>query len=442
MSAWGDMRKRSSGEVLRKEDIVYFWSCGEKNPFKGVLDSGTEKILSEIHSFGGFAPFLPANILLHDGKVKVFLDDKESRTVSVPLKKLEEERDSLKEEVEYLKNLLEELVKTSNVDQREIEKLREKIRKLTEKIGAIEDIIKEKKDAGEDSVELIAQLLGKYVRENAEIHLMMGTIEEDYRSKGLVAKMTAIVLVHELMHAYFDVLRDPYVEHPHCRSIEEPIAEYGMLCFMEMFERCYSGYAGILNTAKEMVEEKKYSLGVCDYGFGNYLFEDRARFGVDWVSLFHSTCSSLLMNAPEVIDYGGMVSPIKYPHYERSCEWKLFEVLKSKRFVFKGSKTDWGHIGKANQELYFHIGDTVANDIHFRIEYPPKTTIQLTFHDNTNTKVISGLAAVQVQDRFRLRVSLMRDFDVAFKTTERYFAFYEEKPSDGIHPAEWIAIEL
>ena len=50
MSAWGEMRKRSSGEILRKEDIVYFWSYGEKNPFKGVLDSGTEKILSEILS--------------------------------------------------------------------------------------------------------------------------------------------------------------------------------------------------------------------------------------------------------------------------------------------------------------------------------------------------------------------------------------------------------
>ena len=28
------------------------------------------------------------------------------------------------------------------------------------------------------------------------------------------------------------------------------------------------------------------------------------------------------------------------------------------------------------------------------------------------------------------------------KTDHRPFAFYEEKPSDGIHPAEWIAIEL
>ena len=448
MSAWGEMRKRSSGEILRKEDIVYFWSYGEKNPFKGVLDSGTEKILSEIHSFGGFAPFLPSKILEEDGKVKVFLDEAETRKVSVTLKQLEEERDSLKTEVERLKKLVEELMKLPNVDQREIEKIRERIRRLESKIEEIEDIIKRMKRDGIDTIELEVELLGYYLREKFEIHLMMGTIERLYRSKGLVAKMTAIVFVHELMHAYFDV-RDPYVEHPHCRSIEEPVAEYGMLCFMEMFERCYSGYAGILKTAKDMVEEKKYSLGVCDYGFGNYLFEDRGRFGLDWVSLFHSTCTSLLMNAPEVLDYGGMVSPIKYPHNERSCEWKLFEVLKSRRFFFYGGKSSWR---KDGSQLYFNVSEALSNDSKFIMEYPETVKVNMKFFDKTGVLRCEGEMTLGTRIHFFCGITnpLLEAFAKTFGRFDKAgnivrkgpFAFYEEKPSNDIHPAEWIAIEL
>lgn len=448
MSAWGDMMKRSSGEVLRREDMVMFWKRGEDNPFKGVLDSETEKILSEIHSFGGFAPFLPADILEYDGKVQVFLDEEETRKVPVTLKQLEDERDSLKAEVEGLKKLVEELMKNPNVDQREIEKILRKIEKLEGKIEDIEDIIKRMTAAGIDTIELEVELLGYYVREKFEIHLMMGTIEKRYRSKGLVAKMTAIVLVHELMHAFFDV-RDPYLKHPHCRSIEEPIVEYGMLCFMEMFERCYPGYAGILNTAKEMVEEKKYSLGVCDYGFGSYLFEDRASFGVDWVSLFCSTCTFLLMNAPQVQDYGKMISAIRYPRRERSCEGKLYEALKPRRFFYFGGKSSWRNNGN---QLYFNVSRTLSNDPRFVFEYPETAKVNMKFFDKTGVQRCEGEMTLGTRIHFFCGNTnpLLGQFAGAFGRYNKAgkivrkgpFAFYEEKPSDGILPAEWVAIEM
>jgi len=336
MSIWSDLEDRSAGVVTRKEDLNLSFLYSGTFKKEDLLDEA-KAILSNIYGFKGFAPFLPSDILEEAGPVQVFLDDKETQKVPVTLKKLEDERDSLKKEVERLKKLVEGLVKL-NVDQGEIEKLCERIRRLEGKIKDIEDLIKRMKHDGIDTIELEVKLLGYYEREKAEIHLMMGTISEKYGPKAKdIAIMTGITFVHELMHAYFDV-RDPYAEHPHCRSIEEPIAEYGMLCFMEMFERLDSGYAGILNTAKGVVEEKKYSLGVCDYGFGRYLFDDKASFGVNWVSLFHSTCTSLLMNAPEVLDYGEMISPIRYPLHEFSCESKLYEVLKPRRFFYHMNK--------------------------------------------------------------------------------------------------------
>ena len=347
-----------------------------------------------------------------------------------------------------MKKLVEELLKSPKVDQSEIEKIQKKIRKLEDKIKAIDDIIRKIKAAGNNSIELEVELLGYYVRKKAEIHLMMGTIERLYRSKGLVPKITAIVFAHELMHAYFDV-RDPYIEHPHCRSLEEPIAEYGMLCFMEMFERYYFGYAGILNTAKEMVEEKKYSLGVCDYGFGSYLFDDKSSFGVDWVSLFHSTCTSLLMNAPEVLDYEEMISPIRYPRNERSCECKLFEVLKPRRFFFYGSKSSWRKNGK---ELYFNVCVALSNNLQFVKEYPETVKVNMKFFDKTGTFRCEGEMTLGTRIHFLCGITnpLLEAFAVAFGRFDKSvkivrrgpFAFYEEKPSDGIHPAEWVAIEL
>lgn len=439
MSVWGGMLERGAGESIRKEDVNLPFLHDGTNKVED-LPADTKEILSLIYEFNGFSSFLPADILEDAGKVKVFLDEEETKKVLVTLKQLEDERDSLKAEVERLKKLVEELMKLPNADQREIEKIYDRIRRLEGKIEKIEDIIKRMKRNRIDTIELEVELLGKYDREKAEIRLMMGTINRLYRSKGLVVKMTAIVFVHELMHAFFD-MRDPYVEHPHCRSIEEPIAEYGMLCFMEMFERCCSGYAGILNTAKEMVEEKKYSLGVCDYGFGSYLFDDKSSFGVDWVSLFHSACTSLLMNAPVVLDYGKMISEISYPRNERSCEWRLFEVLKPRRFFFSGYEPGWR---KDGSELYFTIKSSLAKSPQFLADYPAKMAVRLTFISKTGANRFWGEARVVSEGRFRIGSSpLLDEFVSCFGMLSKpSFAFYEEKPSDGIHTAEWVAIEL
>lgn len=445
MSVWNDLRKKSLGEELRKEDMVKFWEYGKCNPYKGVLDSKTEKILNEIYSFNGFAPFLPSDILEEKGDVKVYLDEECTREETVTLEQLEEELRLLEEEVRSLKELIEKL--KDNAAPREIEELLNRKQKLEGRIQKIKEIISSLRSAGLDSYTIDIHLLGYYTREKKDspcnkdvvpaIHLMMGTIEKEYPSD--VPAMTGIVFVHELMHAFFD----KHNLHPHCSEIEEPIAEYGMLCFMEMFER--ANPRGILDLAKDHVGNKQHSLGVFHYGYGLYLFEDRASFGVDWVSLFRSSCVSLLMDAPDVRVFRTMLSSIRYPRNERSCEWKLHDILKPKRFLSKKNKTDWGHLGNPEkQELYFVLDDSVVNSLPFMVEYPSKTKIHLTFRNKKDTKQVSGDAAVQVQGRLRLRKTLMEKFAVAFGTKKkhRFFTFYEEKPSDGIHPAEWVAYEL
>ena len=441
MSIWTDMEDRGIGVLDKKEDRQCF--C-QKGTYGGSLSEEEETILSKIHDFTGFAPFLPADILEDTGNVKVYLDNEYTRKVSVTLAQLEAEQQSLEDEVRDLKESANKLQNSPNTDRREIEKLWDRIRRLEKKIEEIKGIISRLRASGKDSYTIEIELLGYYIRDPKtgetipEIHLMIGTIKKRY--PGKVPQMTGIVFAHELMHAIFDH-HNPYVEHPHCPRIEEPIAEYGMLFFMEMFERANPVYKGILDLAKRHVEDKQYRLGVGHYGFGGYLFEDKADFGVDWVSLFQSVCPALIVNAPAVKAYESMISSIRYPRNERSCECKLYDALKPRRFFFRGNSS-WRDNGL---QLYFIISKSVARTTQFMTEYPSTVKVQMTFLDKTGVKAFDGEITLGSQGRFFCGVTnqLMQDYANRFgKLGGKPFAFYEEKPSDGVHPAEWVAIEL
>ncbi len=443
MTYWSDMHKRSQGLATRKEDKpCEFWEIGS---FKGTLDSTTKDLLREIHDFKGFAPFLPEDILKPEGDVRVILDDKKSRYVTLTLAELEEELRFLEEVVRSLKELLDNLRKSKSTNDGEIGEIHRKIKKLQKRIRDLDGIISRLRKEGKDSETFEIELLGYYIRAKypkpapeegiPEIHLMMGTL----MSKPNPLFFTGITFVHELMHAFFDN-HIPYVAHPHCPRIEEPIAEYGMLCFMEMFERTHPDYKGILDVAKKHVEEKQDSLGVCHYGFGAYLFEDRTDFGVDWVSLFHSSCPTLIMSSPEVQAYELTISPIKYPYYERACEWNLFDVLRASRFLIKNA-SNWRNNGK---QVYFTITANVAKSIPFMIDYPTSRDVSITFKDKIGTRLFTLIASVvsPSQRKFLLGAQQSEVFARYFGFGKREFIFYEERPSDGIHPAEWVACEL
>ena len=454
MSVWGGMLDRGAGESIRKEDVNLPFLHDGTNKVED-LPAETKDILSLIYEFNGFSSFLPADILEDAGKVKVFLDEKEDRTVLVPLKKLEEELESLKQEVADVSEQIEDLKKAKRPDQARIGKLEEKKRQLEKKIKRIKDIIAKAKSAGIDSWSFPVTVLGYYWRDpgtdkhgvyskstkSPEIHLMVGTIKNLY---GPVAKhiamMTGIVFVHELMHAFFDN-HDPYIHHDDYRIIEEPIAEYGMLRFMEMFERCHPKYEGILEMAMKHVESKQDIDGVCHYGFGRYLFDERADFCVDWVTLFHLSWPSLVARPAERQEYESLISPIKYPRNECFCESKLFDVLKAKRFFCSGYEPGWRDDGS---EFYLTVNSIVAKNPQFLSDYPAKRTVRMTFVSKTGTILFGGEATVVSKGRFLVGASPLLDEFVCYygALSKPSFAFYEEKPSDGIHTAEWVAIEL
>ena len=198
MSAWGDMMRRSSGDIIRKEDA---WG-NLTDPNKLLTDSEiafiTKAALAEFE-FGGF-PSLD-KMLSKLGVTIEISPDTPSRTVPTAISEWEL----------YWKNELNRL----------------KAMGITE--GTLYN--EAKKEADKASTELTywseMKLLGRYDRFSQKILLFPNNME-----KGPVRmKFLATTFVHEAMHAYFD--RHHHDLFPDGATIEEPMPEIGMLLFFK-----------------------------------------------------------------------------------------------------------------------------------------------------------------------------------------------------------------
>ena len=431
MSIWSDIEDRSSGDSVRKEDAFV---CTKENPMVPDLDAKTDRLLREVDSFTCFSSFIPGKI--HD-EVDVILKDQEIREVTVTL-------DELVKELERLEDELEKRNK-AGVGQEELGEIQEKIFRL-------ENIIDYCRKNGLSEYTFEVELLGKYTRVNGKptIYLMWGTLMHKKDHENL----TAIVYVHELMHAYFDMHYDAkgnYIPHPHCSVIEEPIAEFGMLRFMEMFDRVDPSRR-ILEKAISHVKAKKNSFGVCHYGFGYYLYEDRNNFCTNWVDLFHMSCLGIDEFGTAMGAYQSLISPITYPSHEYLCEEALYKVVRPKRFFFTtnvGFYRPTAGYGKERMEA--PVSKAVCNCAQFRTDYrymgPQK--VYITFADGKGFK-IRGEATIcknPSSKPFGMRFNIVSDtqlvtnFDSHFKTGEQ-FLFYEDSQAQGGNLAEWIARKI
>lgn len=443
MALWSEMTKRSTGLVIREEDMHL--SFLQKGTYKGVLTSETKTILSRIYDFLCFPQFDPKDLLLDKGDVVVFLDDKKERIYVVTPEELEDELIKTNEEIQHLRDLLEMLGQSKRDDKR-LSELYDKIDSLKKKAAEIERRLRDK-----DYV-IKTELLGYYCRSiladgssQPEIHLMIGTLGNDYI-------LTAITFVHELMHAYFDH-HDPVIGHPECRSIEEPLAEYGMLCFMERFSYVFSCYTGLMYRAETLVMNERFYLGGCDYGYGYYLFKDKGRFGADWISLFHEYAPLLCMNGAEVRAYGSMISPIRYPKNERACEFTLLEVLKPVRFHFKADARYFcGTKGHPSDRIIIRVAKEVYDDTDFVNDYLiASSVIKITFEDSKGyrfsgeAKVYKGESAAH-PERMRFWIegdkSLLGWYNTTYGPVTKSFSFAEIRPGVGACHPEWIAREI
>lgn len=419
------------GDTIREEDAFV---CKKENLMVPDLDARTSELLCNVDCFKCFSSFIPGEI--HD-VVDVILKDQEIREVTVTLAELVKELERLEDELEKRKK--------AGVGQEELGEIQEKILRL-------KDIIAYCRKNGLSEYTFEVELLGRYTRVNGKptIYLMWGTLMHKKDHENL----TAIVYVHELMHAYFDMHYDEegnYIPHPHCSVIEEPIAEFGMLRFMEMFDRANPSL-GILGKAISHVKAKKNSFGVCHYGFGYYLYEDRKKFCTNWVDLFHMSCLGIDEFGTAMGAYQSLISPITYPSHEYLCEEALYKVVRPKRFFFTtnvGFYRPTAGYGKERMEA--PISKAVCNCAQFRTDYrymgPQK--VYITFADGKGFK-IRGEATICKKPSskpFGMRFNIVSDtqlvtnFDSHFKTGGQ-FLFYEDSQAQGGNLAEWIARKI
>jgi len=96
--------------------------------------------------------------------------------------------------------------------------------------------------------------------------------------------------IHEMMHAFYDAdLRNPMND---AEYAEEPLAEYGMLHFVESFVRSHPEHSDMLMHAKYSVNAKQFDLGIAHYGFGAYLYEQFQH--IDWERLMRAAHSKII----------------------------------------------------------------------------------------------------------------------------------------------------
>ena len=427
MSIWRDMQDRP----FRKEDaFVYI----KENPGVRDLDARTNELLCDVDRFKCFSSFIPGEI--HD-VVDVILKDQEIREVTVTLAELVKELERLEDELEKRKK--------AGVGQEELGEIQGKIFRL-------KDIIAYCRKNGLSEYTFEVELLGKYTRVNGKptIYLMWGTLMRKNDHENL----TAIVYVHELMHAYFDMHYDEkgnYIPHPHCPVIEEPIAEFGMLRFMEMFDRANPSL-GILGKAISHVRAKKNSFGVCHYGFGYYLYEDRNNFCTDWVDLFHMSCLGIDEFGTAMGAYQSLISPITYPSHEYLCEEALYKVVRPKRFFFTtnvGVYRPTAGYGKERMEA--PVSKAVCNCAQFRTDYRymGPHEVYITFADGKGFK-IRGKATIckkPSSNPFGMRFNIVSDTQLVINYASHFktggqFLFYEDSQAQGGNLAEWIARKI
>ena len=432
MSIWSEMQERSMGEIVRKEDAFV---CKKENPMVPDLDARTSELLCNVDCFKCFSSFIPGEI--HD-EVDVILKDQEIREVTVTL-------DELVKELERLEDELEKRNK-AGADEEELGEIQGKISRL-------KDIIAYCRKNGLSKYTFEVELLGKYTRVNGKptIYLMWGTLMH----KNDHVNLTAIVYVHELMHAYFDMHYDEkgnYIPHPHCPVIEEPIAEFGMLRFMEMFDRVDPSRM-ILEKAISHVKAKKNSFGVCHYGFGYYLYEDRNNFCTNWVDLFHMSCLGIDEFGTSMKAYKSLISTITYPSHEYLCEEALYKVVRPKRFFFTtnvGVYLPTAGYGKERMEA--PVSKAVCNRAQFRTDYrymgPQK--VYITFVDKKGFK-IRGKSTIcknsSSSNPFGMRFNIVSDTQLVINYASHFktggqFLFYEDSQSQGGNLAEWIARKI
>lgn len=124
-------------------------------------------------------------------------------------------------------------------------------------------------------------LRGRYLPETKTIELFPEEMQQEYDGKKM-DELLVSTLAHETMHAYFD--RPGHERYPYVCFVEEPLAEFGMLLYLEACEHymlswayddvagkhnCYRYGATLFDSRGNLALRKyfeNYKCGICEYG--------------------------------------------------------------------------------------------------------------------------------------------------------------------------------
>ena len=214
MSIWSDIQDRSMGKTVRKEDANWERLCFSVD--ESVILSGTEIVAIieaalESFTFGGFTSL---NNMLSELEVKLVISPDTPKRI-VP--------SGISEWVLYWENELQRFEKVLGPEYKNIQFYKD----------ALEEHEKAKKEVNAWSA---MDLHGRYDRFQKEIILYPNNMPGKDRKEYLVT-----TFVHEAMHAYFD--RHPRELFPYVATVEEPLAEFGMLLFLKETNNNYYQWA-------------------------------------------------------------------------------------------------------------------------------------------------------------------------------------------------------
>ena len=126
-------------------------------------------------------------------------------------------------------------------------------------------------------------LLGEYQRENKKVVIYLNNIEEYTEHQSEEIKYLIVgVLVHEFFHVFFETTG--FGSARYLDTIEEPIAEFGMLYFLEQLaaktisDKLNTDLRNLLAYNLYQTKKKKNSFGCfAAYGFGDYIYSKFSR---------------------------------------------------------------------------------------------------------------------------------------------------------------------
>ena len=214
MSIWSDLQDISAGDIVRKEDANWGRLRFGVDESVKLLESEKVTIIDaalESFTFGGFSKL--DKMLSTLGVTLVISPDTPKRIVP----------SDISEWVLYWENELQRLEKVLGPDDKNNQFYKD----------ALKELEKAKKEV--DAWSAMA-LLGRYDRFQKEIILYPNNMPGQDRKEYLVT-----TFVHEAMHAYFD--RHPRELFPYVATVEEPLAEFGMLLFLKETNNNYYQWA-------------------------------------------------------------------------------------------------------------------------------------------------------------------------------------------------------